>query len=173
MRTSWLVLPAVLAASTSGYAAVYLTVDQAQRAIFPGARFSPTDVKLTAEQRRAIEKAGGVRVRSPDVRAWRVAGRGWFIVDEVIGKHDYITYAAGLNADGSVQGIEIMEYRETYGGEIRDERWRRQFAGKTVRDPLKLDADVRNISGATLSCRHVTDGVKRLLALHEIVLAKK
>lgn len=173
MRTSWLVLPAVLVASTSGYAAVYLTVEQAQRAIFPEARFSPANVKLTAEQRRAIEKASGVRVRSPDVRVWRVTGRGWFIVDEVIGKHDYITYAAGLNADGSVQGIEILEYRETYGGEIRDERWRRQFAGKTIRDPLKLGGDIGNISGATLSCRHVTDGVKRLLALHEIVLAKQ
>ena len=35
---------------------------------------------------------------------------------------------------------------------------------------LKLDADIKNISGATISCRHVTDGVKRLLALHDLVL---
>ncbi|HEY4639240.1 MAG TPA: FMN-binding protein [Candidatus Udaeobacter sp.] len=31
---------------------------------------------------------------------------------------------------------------------------------------------MKNISGATLSCRHITDGVKRLLALHEIVLKR-
>ena len=29
--------------------------------------------------------------------------------------------------------------------------------------PLKVGADIRNISGATLSSMHVTEGVKRIL----------
>jgi Na+-translocating ferredoxin:NAD+ oxidoreductase RnfG subunit len=99
-----------------------------------------------------------------------VSGGGWFIVDEVVGKHEFITYAAGLNADGSVKQIEIMDYRETYGGQIRDQKWRAQFVGKTGKSTLKLDSDIKNISGATLSCRHITDGVKRLLAFYEIAL---
>jgi Na+-translocating ferredoxin:NAD+ oxidoreductase RnfG subunit len=103
-------------------------------------------------------------------RVWRVSGGGWFIVDEVVGKHEYITYAAGLTADGSVKQIEIMDYRETYGGQIRDQKWRVQFVGKTSKSTLKLDSDIKNISGATLSCRHITDGVKRLLAFYEIAL---
>jgi Na+-transporting NADH:ubiquinone oxidoreductase subunit NqrC len=69
-----------------------------------------------------------------------------------------------------VRGIEILEYRESYGHEIRNDAWRRQFAGKSAADPLRLEQDIRNISGATLSCRHVTDGVRRLLALHDIAL---
>jgi Na+-translocating ferredoxin:NAD+ oxidoreductase RnfG subunit len=125
---------------------------------------------LSDEQRRAIERRSGVNVRNREQKIWRVAGGGYFILDEVVGKHEFITYALGLNADGSVKGIEIMDYRETYGDQIRDAEWRRQFTGKTSVDPLKLDVDIRNISGATLSCRHVTDGVKRLLALYEIVL---
>ncbi len=36
---------------------------------------------------------------------------------------------------------------------------------------MKLDADIRNISGATLSCRHVTEGVHRLLMVYEKALA--
>ena len=48
----------------------------------------------------------------------------------------------------------------------------RQFVGKTSQSPLKLDRDIKNISGATLSCRHVTDGVKRLLAFYEIALKR-
>ena len=99
-----------------------------------------------------------------------MSGGGWFIVDEVVGKHEFITYAAGLTAAGSVKQIEVMDYRETYGGEIRQEKWRAQFVGKTSKSKLKLDEDIKNISGATLSCRHVTDGVKRLLAFYEIVL---
>jgi Na+-transporting NADH:ubiquinone oxidoreductase subunit NqrC len=63
-----------------------------------------------------------------------------------------------------------MEYRETYGYEIRNEKWRAQFVGKSANSTLKLDHDIKNISGATLSCRHITDGVKRLLAFYEVVL---
>jgi len=29
---------------------------------------------------------------------------------------------------------------------------------------VQLNADIKNVSGATLSCKHVTDGVKRVLA---------
>jgi Na+-translocating ferredoxin:NAD+ oxidoreductase RnfG subunit len=88
----------------------------------------------------------------------------------VYGKHEFITYAVGLNADGSVRQIEVMDYRETYGYEIRNAAWRRQFVGKRHGDSLKLDQDIRNISGATLSCRHIAEGVRRLLALHEVAL---
>jgi Na+-transporting NADH:ubiquinone oxidoreductase subunit NqrC len=69
-----------------------------------------------------------------------------------------------------VKQIEVMDYRENYGAEIREGKWRSQFAGKTSKSKLKLDDDIKNISGATLSCRHVTDGVKRLLAFYEVAL---
>jgi hypothetical protein len=148
-------------------ATVYLSVEQAQQVIFPGGSFIAAPVSLSAEQKHALK--GDLR----NARLWSVSGGGWFVVDKVIGKHELITYALGLNGDGSVRGIEILEYRESYGGEIRYADWRRQFVGKTAADPLRLEDDIRNISGATLSCRHVTEGVKRLLALHEIVLKQR
>jgi len=52
-----------------------------------------------------------VRVLHDEQQVWRVSGGGWFIVDEAVGKHEFITYAAGLTADGSVKQIEIMDYR--------------------------------------------------------------
>src|SRR2546430_2827011 len=130
MRSRWLIVPAVLAASTSGYATTYLTVEQAQAAIFPGAALTPAPVTLTAEQRAAIEKISGVRVRSAVVRAWRVTSGGWFLVDEVLGKHEFIIIALGLSADGAVKSVEIMDYRESYGYEVRNEKWRGVFTGR-------------------------------------------
>lgn len=62
--------------------------------------------------------------------------------------------------------MDILEYRETHGYEVRNARWRAQFAGKDAHSELQLGRDVRNIRGATLSCRHVTSGVRRLLAIH-------
>jgi hypothetical protein len=163
-------LPISALVAPSAFAVQYLTVDQAQGAIYPGKSFTAALVKLTSVQRKAIEQASGVRVLHDEQHVWRVSGGGWFIVDEVVGKHEFITYAAGLNADGSVKQIEIMDYRETYGGQIRDQKWRAQFVGKNSKSTLKLDSDIKNISGATLSCRHITDGVKRLLAFYDIAL---
>jgi Na+-transporting NADH:ubiquinone oxidoreductase subunit C len=163
-------LPISAIVAPSAYAVQYLTVEQAQKTIFPGKSFVASPVQLTGAQKKAIERASGVRVLKAEQPVWRVSGGGWLIVDEVVGKHEFITYAVGLNADGSVKQIEIMDYRETYGGQIREKQWRAQFVGKTNKSRLKLDADIKNISGATLSCRHVTDGVKRLLAFYEVAL---
>ena len=165
-------LPISALVAPSTFAVQYLTVEQAQNAIFLGKGFTAAPVKLNVAQRKEIEQASRVRVLRDEQQVWRVSGGGWFIVDEVVGKHEFITYAVGLNADGSVKQIEVMEYRETYGYEIRNEKWRAQFAGKTARSTLKLDADIKNISGATLSCRHVTDGVKRVLAFYEVALKR-
>ena len=168
---AFIALPVSALIAPSAFAVRYLTVEQAQQAIFPGKSFTAAPVKLSGVQRKAIEQASGVRVLHDEQQVWRVSGGGgWFIVDEVVGKHEFITYAAGLTADGSIKQIEIMDYRETYGGQIRDQKWRAQFVGKTSKSTLKLDSDIKNISGATLSCRHITDGVKRLLAFYEIAL---
>ena len=89
---------------------------------------------------------------------------GYVVVDEVIGKFELITYAVGLNRDGSVRQVEVMDYRESHGHEIRLPAWRRQFEGKTAASPIRVGEDIANISGATLSCQHVTDGVRRIVA---------
>jgi Na+-transporting NADH:ubiquinone oxidoreductase subunit C len=163
-------LPAAALIAPSAFAVQYLSVEQAQQAIFPGKKFSASPVKLTDAQKKTIEQKSRVRVLKNEQQVWRVSGGGWFIVDEVVGKHDFITYAVGLNADGSVKQIEVMTYRETYGDQIRNEKWRAQFVGKNASSTLKLDEDIKNISGATLSCRHITDGVKRLCAFYEAAL---
>ena len=157
------------------YATTYLTAEQAQKVCFPDAtEFTPADVTLSKEQMRAIAKDSDVRVRLATQKVWRAkAGAkflGWVIVDEVLGKHEFITWVLALNADGSVKHIEIMDYRETYGYQVREEKWRTQFYGKQHGAKLKLDDDIKNVSGATLSCRHITDGVKRLLSFYEIML---
>ena len=177
-KRSWvriaLLSPAAIVAPV--YAADYLSIPQAQELLFPDAgTFKEHTVLLTASQKKQIKSISGMSQRWDQQRVWRVekAGGflGWFIVDEVIGKHEFITYAAALSADGKVIGVEILSYRETHGGEVRDAEWRGHFKGKSLSDPFKLGVDIPNISGATLSCRNITDGVKRLLALHQIILA--
>ncbi len=166
-----LVVPAVISfLPSAGYATVYFSIEQVQQAIFPGETFTLLPLMLTDQERAMIKKKSGVPARVKVQRIWRTSSRGYFIVDEVVGKHEFITYAIGLNPDGSVKQIEIMDYRETYGYEIRNPNWRQQFVGKTSTAEFKLDRDIKNIGGATLSCRHITDGVKRVLTMYELFL---
>ena len=178
-RTStnvFIVLPAALVAPAPNAASAtqYLTIEAAQQAMFPGSHSIERDIAFTAEQRKQIARASGVGSFDNVQRVWDVrsgnARAGWFMVDRVIGKHDMITYAVGLTPDGAVRRVEILEYRETYGGEIRNPAWRQQFVGKRFGSALQLDKDIKNISGATLSSRHVTDGIRRLLATWELFL---
>ena len=174
----WLYVPALIlpaVASATAFAVQYMDVGQAQKAMFPAAdRFVATTMLLTPGQKNAIEAGSGVRVRANEIRAWQVSqggqATGWFLLDEVYGKHEFITYAVALGMDGAVKGVEILDYRETHGGEVSNPKWRAQFSGKKAGDTLQLDEDIKNISGATLSCRHLTDGVKRLLATYATVL---
>jgi Na+-translocating ferredoxin:NAD+ oxidoreductase RnfG subunit len=168
-------LPAVACVSPA-HAVDYLTVQQAQTLLFPAARaFVERPLQFSSDQRDRIKQLSGVRQRAERQDVWRAERDGqllgWFFVDEVVGKHEFITYAVAVSPRGEVLGVEVMSYRETHGGQIRDADWRRRFVGKTLADPFKLDQDVPNISGATLSCRNVLDGVKRLLVQHQLFLA--
>src|SRR5437763_8539095 len=100
---AFIALPVSALVAPSAFAVRYLTVDQAQQAIFPGKSFAAAPVRLTTLQRKAVEQDSGVRVLRDEQQVWRVSGGGWFIVDEVVGKHEFITYAIGIKPDGSVK----------------------------------------------------------------------
>lgn len=155
------------------HAATYLSVEQAQKEFFPTAdRFEAHNVILTDADKELIEKKSGVKVRVAEQKAWRAwkgnAELGFFLTDEVYGKHEFITYAVGLDKAGQVGQVQILEYKESYGSEVRNPAWLKQFVGRGSGASLQLEKDVVNISGATLSCKHVTDGVRRLLATFEV-----
>jgi len=172
--TFWAIPPALAALWAPVGAVVYLSIEEALRTLFPGAgRFEERPARLSEGQALALEKSRRSRPRTTEVKRWRVwegaRPAGWVYWDQVTGKHEFITYAVGIGPDGAVRGVEILEYRESIGHEVRSPKWRSQFAGKTSRSPMKFDVDIRNISGATLSCRHVTDGVRRLLTTHDLL----
>jgi Na+-transporting NADH:ubiquinone oxidoreductase subunit NqrC len=67
--------------------------------------------------------------------------------------------------------MEVLAYRESHGAEIKQSAWRKQFVGKKGPGTMRFADDIRNISGATLSCQHVTEGMQRLSALAALVAA--
>ena len=128
----------------------YLTIEQAQKVIFPGIEMKPM-ADLPEEKNQP--------------KIWKAGNQGWFFVDRVLGKHEYIVYAIGLNNKGEVKGIEVLVYRESYGDQVKEASWLKQFHNLGPNDKIEFLDNIKNISGATLSCRHMTQGVKKILNL--------
>jgi Na+-translocating ferredoxin:NAD+ oxidoreductase RnfG subunit len=139
---------AVVAAAAPAYAVLYMSVGAAQKAAFPAA------TSFVEYDGRAWKAMAGDRLL------------GLVVLDHVIGKHLYIDYTVALDTGGRVKRVDILQYRESYGGEVRDSSWLGQFVGKGNGSSLAVGSDIRNISGATLSSHHVTEGVKRVLATY-------
>jgi Na+-translocating ferredoxin:NAD+ oxidoreductase RnfG subunit len=89
---------------------------------------------------------------------------GFAGVRNAMGKDQPITFLVAIDPEGRLRDVDVLVYREPYGGEVAYESWRRQFRGKGPGDPLLVGRDIRGISGATISVNAVTDGVRRAVA---------
>jgi Na+-translocating ferredoxin:NAD+ oxidoreductase RnfG subunit len=89
---------------------------------------------------------------------------GFAVVRNVKGKDQPITFLVAVGPDGRLRDVDILVYREPYGGEIAYEAWRKQFRGKGPDAPLAVGKDIRGISGATISVNAVTLAVRRAVA---------
>ena len=89
---------------------------------------------------------------------------GFAVVRNSKGKDQPITYLVAVDSASRLKDVDILAYREPYGGEVAYDSWRKQFRGKTAQDPLQVGKDIRSISGATISVNSVTLGVRRALA---------
>lgn len=163
--------------SNAAWATEYFSPDDVKRQLFPDATaFQDETFTLSKEQRQSISKRTRTRVRFDKISLFKATKDnkhlGYVVIDEVYGKHEFITYAIALTPDHAVKQIEIMRYLETYGGEVRNPAWRAQFTGKRADDVLTVKKDIANISGATLSCVHIAEGVRRVLATMDIAYAR-
>jgi Na+-translocating ferredoxin:NAD+ oxidoreductase RnfG subunit len=89
---------------------------------------------------------------------------GFAGVRNVKGKDQPITYLVAIDPQDALKDVDVLVYREPYGGEVAYEPWRKQFRGKKTGAPLAIGKDIRNISGATISSHSVTLGVRQTLA---------
>src|SRR6187397_783250 len=163
MSWSALVLALGLAAGAGG-GERYLTEDEALRLAFPTAeRIEKVLVALSQEEREAIAKKIAPR-EAPRVFRWFVGWKGdeiqgYAVVDDAMGKCEPITYLVAVDPSIRVTRVEILAYRESHGGDVRQSGWRGQFRGKGPEDPLRIGTDIQNIAGATISCRSITEAV--------------
>jgi Na+-translocating ferredoxin:NAD+ oxidoreductase RnfG subunit len=126
-------------------------------------------IKLSPEKKAHIEERIGWKFpeQSFEVYIGETGTQidGYALVQNTIGKHKPMTYMVGIDNKGQVSDVELLVFRESRGSEIRQKRFNAQYEGKTVNDPVRINKDIINISGATMSVRSMSAGIKRVLVL--------
>ena len=166
---AWLVLHPAAGRAQEGR---FLRAEKAPRQLFPGGTdvTEQTIIPSLALRQRIREVLG----QPPTV--WEAAYPiysvkrcdtvlGFVVIVEEIGKHRPITFAVAVEPSGRVHDLAVLAYREAYGGEVRERRFLRQYAGKSLADPLLPYRDITNISGATLSVQATGRAARKAIAV--------
>ena len=157
---------------------MFLTKKQALKLAFPGVKkVKKEKVWLTDPQTAAIQKLLGDQVKYDERRVTHYFGldeagkpMGAMVIGNEIGRSYPITFMVVINLDGTVKDVEIMVYREPHGWEVHFESFLSQFFGRNGGDPFD---NINNITGATLSVRSMTKGVKKAVAEFQVIYKDK
>jgi len=150
------------------HAEVFMTEEDAVKIMLPKSEQIRKDViRLSQEKKDVIEQRIGWKF--PEESFELYIGEtgdtidGYAMVNNTIGKHKHMTYMVGVDNRGACTDVELLVFREAKGSEVRRKRFNAQYEGKTVSDPIRINKDIINITGATMSVRSISAGVKRVL----------
>ncbi len=153
-----------------GHLEIYFTEDEAAKVMFPDSdTIRRETLSLTPEQKTFVEKVIGWEFPETSFDVFigetKETIDGYAVIQNTIGKHRPITYMVGVDSTGECSNFEVLVYREARGNEIATKRFNFQYQGKTIQDPIRINRDIINITGATMSVRSASAGVKRALVL--------
>ena len=114
------------------------------------------------------DASGGQATVAPSVnRVTDSAGGllGYTVQMQVRSRSGPFTILVVTGGDLCVKQVAVLEYRAQRGRGVRLPKFTRQFAGKCPQDPIRLGADIDAATGATLSSRAMTDGVRKSLEI--------
>ena len=127
----------------------------------------PQSLWLNQDIQTAAGRILGHPYQGLRVRYWQEGQRTAWILDEV-GKERPITIGVVID-DDQISQVEILEYREIRGDEVRHGYFTAQFIGLSLNDREELSGPIDGISGATWSVRAVTNVGRFALFLSQTV----
>lgn len=145
---------------------VYQAPEDFLSATFPT---TPESQRLTlsGDLGKEVKNILGHRYKKIRVPYWQDGCRSAWILEE-IGKERYITTGFVVNSQG-LEKAKVLIFRESRGWEVKHDFFGEQFIGAKLTKKNKLDKNIDNISGATMSVDAVTNISRMALLLHNHV----
>lgn len=158
-------------------ARVLMTQNAALALAFPkGARVERKTAYLSEAQVEEAQQHGRVKIES---RVWSyyvgVSTRGvdgYAYFDTHVVRTMPETLMVVLDPSGAVRFVEVLSFLEP-DDYLPNGRWLAQFRDKALKDELVVHRGIRNLSGASLTSQAAADAVRRVLALHAVVVGEK
>lgn len=165
----------LLVPANRGRAEALLARDEALALAFPGAAATAETVFLTEEQVRVVRERTG---REPPSKLFTfyVARRegaivGYGIIDTHVVRTLPEAFLVVLSPAGAVERVLMLAFYEP--PEYRpSDRWLEQFHGRSAHDTRdwRVGRDVHGLTGATLTAYAMTDALRRVTVLFDLVL---
>ena len=145
---------------------VYLSQEEFLASVF-GTVPEPQRLTLSGDLSKQVKIILDHRYKKIRIPYWHEGCRTAWVLEE-IGKERPITTGFVVNSQG-LEKVKVLVFRESRGWEVKHDFFGKQFIGAKLTDKYKLDTNIDNISGATLSVNAVTSISRMALLLHEHV----
>ncbi|GJQ59477.1 MAG: FMN-binding protein [Candidatus Scalindua sp. AMX11] len=126
-------------------------------------------VELTPDEKQKLEHRIKARFNEDafDVYIGKKDGEveRYAIITDEMGCFHPITYIMSTRADGKIEQVAIMIYRESRGKDVIKKRFLHQYQGKSVNNAIRINKDIINVTGATVSVRGLNRGIRKMLAV--------
>ncbi len=158
-------------------AKTFLTQDQAlARAFSKGTQVVREPFFLSAPQMAEVRKRSDgefdqeLAIRYVGLRGGAIVGYAYFDAHRVRTLPETIMVV--ITPAGVIDRVEILSFAEPEDYLPRP-RWLDQFRGRKLDGELSLRGAIRPITGASLSGRSIVNASRRILALHQVLPARK
>ncbi|MDQ7038173.1 MAG: FMN-binding protein [Aquificota bacterium] len=173
MRTLITLIVLFLGAISLSYERDFSTPERSLMAMFPGAKVIVKNVIISKEQKRRIEKMARSRIDSRLISVYLVRKDGRVIAYGYVDVHRVRTHPESvlfvISPEGKIIAVEVLSFNEPLEY-MADESWLALFKGKSLdKDPLRVNRDIPNMTGATLTARAITRASRRALAIWKVL----
>lgn len=156
-------------------AEVYYTQEGVLSEVFPLAeKIEEKTISLNKEQKEKIRVLLGIsNVYNEFTYSEILKGNetiGYVVISDAMGKRMHFTFMVVTNPKGSIAVVKILEYKEKFGRRIKEESFLNKFREKTINSPLRINADIDAVTGATISSKALVDGVRKCLVYLNVLV---
>lgn len=153
---------------------MFYAKDEALALAFPGASVVARTAVLTEEQAAAVKERCGVALESRLVTYYTGvrdgAVTGYAIIDSHVVRTLPEVFMALLTPDGRIDRVILLAFYEPREY-LPPDRWLEQFTGRGLSgDGWRIGRELHGISGATLTAQAIRDGLRKVLAVHDVVI---
>ena len=168
---------ALLGSATIIEAQVFYSKAEALQVAFPKAdRIETQTFFLTPQQIERVEALARAPVDSKlatfHVGHTADSVQGYAFIETHIVRTFPETFLMVVSPDGTLQKLLVLAFYEP-AEYLPSERWLEQFDQKRLTPSLRLRQDIHGIMGSTLTAQAATQGVRKVLALFQILIQEK